>query len=227
MRRGRKYVFGCLLLLTGLVVACGPVHQTLRPDHNNLDNVKKLAIVVPAEGEFTVFYERAKATATPAIMFGLIGVAVASAHNKSQDEALAKTIGSHLDGFSCRSAFKESLLESLMNSGRFSDIQIFDKKLESGEISKYDAVITFHIPNWGIRIVERGKTELMSSFVEFETEMIEVRSSNIVWKEHDTVIGQSKRTLSSYQNEKESCRKDVQETAEDAGQRIANILIYQ
>jgi len=215
---------GILLLIGG--VACGPVHQTVRPDGNNLSSVKKLAIVVPAEGEFTVFYERAKATATPALMFGLIGASIASAHNKSEDEQLAKGMSNYLDGFSCRSVFKESLVKSLTESGLFSEIQVFDKEPDTAQLSKYDAVLIFEISNWGIRIVERGQTELMSSFVELEAKMVHSSTSNVIWDEHDTVLGQKKRTLGSYQNDKESCMKDIQEAAEDSGRRMANILIY-
>jgi hypothetical protein len=225
MIRRVKVVSAGLLLLIGLV-ACGPVHQTVRPDSNNLGNVKKIAIVIPPEGEFTVFYERATATAAPAIMFGLVGAIVASAHNKYSDEALAKTIGNHMDGFSCRSVFKDSLIKSLIDSKRFSEVQVFDKELELGEISKYDGLLTFQIPNWGIRLVERGQNELLAAFVEIEAKMVLGTTSNVIWDEHDTVIGQNKRLLSLYQNEQELCRKDLYETAEDAGQRMANILIY-
>jgi hypothetical protein len=118
------------------------------------------------------------------------------------------------------------LTKSLMDSGRFSDIQVFDKELESSEMSKYDAVLTFHIPNWGIRIVERSQSELMSSFVEVDAKMVRISTPNVIWDEHNTVLGQNKRTLNSYQNEKEFCRKDIREAVEDAAQSMANILIY-
>jgi hypothetical protein len=191
MIKGRKIAIGGLLLLIGSLIACGPVHQTVRPDGNSL-----------------------------------IGAAVASAHNTSLDYELAKSIGAQMDGFSCRSVFKDSLRKTLVDSKRFSDIQVFDKNLDPVEVSRYDAVLTFLIPNWGIRLVERGQNELLATFVELEAKMVPSASTNILWDEHDTVIGQIKRTMGSYQNDKELLRKDIHETVVDAGQRMANILIY-
>lgn len=225
MIRGGRVVLAGLLLLLGLV-ACGPVHQTVRPDNNNLGNVKKLAVVMPPEGDFTVFYERAKATATPALMFGLLGAAVASAHNKSQDEELSKAIVPHFAGFSSRSILEDSLRQALIDSGKFSEIQVFEKDLEPGEVSKFDAVLKLQIKGWGLRIVERGQQELMSTFIELELKMIRSSTSQIIWDEHETVIGKNKRTLNSYQNEEEACTKDIRETVEDASLRVASILIY-
>jgi hypothetical protein len=226
MIMGRKKIqAGCLLVLMAGVFACGPVHDNVRPDASALGNVTKLAIVIPPEGDFTVLYERAKGTATAAVLFGLAGAAIAGSHNKSMDEDLAKSIR-NVNQFSCGPIFRDSLKKSLMDSGRFSDVAFFDKDIEPGDASKYDAVLTLQIPRWGVRIVERGQTELVAAFVDVEAKMIKSSTSRVIWDEHDTVIGQSKRALSSYQFEKDLCSKDIQETADDAGQKTANIIIY-
>jgi hypothetical protein len=222
-RRG-KIAMAVLFSLIALV-GCAPVHQTIRPGGRNLDSIKKLAIVIPLEGNFAVFYERAKASSTPFWIGGVVGLSIAASYNQSQDDTLAKSFTNYLDGFSCRSVFKDSLTKSLMGGGRFSEILVFDKEPEPVEISKYDGILTFRILNWGICIVERGDPDLLASFIQLEARMVHVPTSNLIWDDHDKVIGQNKRPLDSYQKEKESFRKDIQETVEDAGRYMANIVL--
>jgi hypothetical protein len=69
------------LLALVAVGACGPVHSTVRPDAGHLTHISAVAVLVVEDGGFTVIKERAKATATGAAFFGLVGAAVSAAAN--------------------------------------------------------------------------------------------------------------------------------------------------
>lgn len=215
----------CLILIIGLI-SCGPVHKQILPTVDNIDRIKKLAIFIPNEPDFTVIYDRTKATAAPAVFFGLVGAAVASAHNQSSDNQKAIVIAPHLENFSFRSTFIESLDKTLNNSGRFTEIQVFDKELKSTEAQNYDAIATFRIRNWGLRLANRENNQ-MSAFIELEIKMIQTRENKILWDEHEVVLGKSQNTFDSYKKDKDMTLNDIKETVEDTGFRMANKLIYQ
>lgn len=221
----RKVLFGIMFFLMIIVTACGPVHKSVRPTTENINKIKSLALIVPTEPNFTVIYDRAKATNAAALFFGLLGAAVASAHNEALDNKKAELISSYLDKVSCRSIFLESLHKALNSAGRFTEIKIFDKELESRNIFQ-DAVVTFRIQNWGIRLADRERDH-MSAFIELEIKMIQTQNNQVLWDEHEVVLGQGRHPFGSYQKNKELLQSDLKVTCEEAGSRMANILIYQ
>jgi hypothetical protein len=186
-----------------------------------------MAIVVPREGDFTVIYERAKATGTPVVFFGLVGAAAANMYNDSLDKDNTNAVQQHLNGLSSRSVFTGSLSKALADSGRFVQVQMFDKDLEANEMAKYDAVLTFRIESWGLRLVQRSQGEAIAAFVELESSMVRTQGGQVLWDAHDTVIGQATYPLGAYQRDGELLRRNIQETLESAGSRMASTLIYQ
>ncbi|MFZ2446093.1 MAG: hypothetical protein WAW37_07040 [Syntrophobacteraceae bacterium] len=213
-------------VLLFFVSACGPVNKPLRPTAAEMTNVKRLAICIPAEGSFTIINERAKATATPAVLFGLTGVIVASAYNQHGDAETAKTISTNLEGISCRAVFIDSLKNSLSESGRFTETTYFEGESKLEEMSKYDAVVTFQIESWGLRLVERSQGDLMKPYLEVRSRMLSP-SGKTLWDERDVVAGNGRNTLSSYQHERGLLKKDMEEAISEAGRRMALSLIYQ
>lgn len=67
-----------LFLQVSAILSCGPVHQAVQPTAGDIRSLKRIAVVVPNDGEFVVLLDRATATPAPAILFGLIGAAIAS-----------------------------------------------------------------------------------------------------------------------------------------------------
>jgi hypothetical protein len=208
-------------ILLGLS-GCGPVHTDVRPETEDLGQVKRLILVVPDEGPFTVVLERAKATGAPAFWGGLIGAAVASSYNESQDAKTTDSLKAYLTGFSGRDRLLERLVKTLDGAGRFELITV---RLDppSGDLANHEAVLTVLIKTWGLRLVDR-KPERLGGFVALEMKL--VRGGRLRWDEHDIIAAPTQRDLLAYQQDGELLRRDIAQTLETAGHRVAMELLY-
>jgi hypothetical protein len=214
------------LLLTFILSSCGPVHQTVKPTSVNIKEINTLAVVVPSDGTFTVFCERAKATGTGAVLFGIVGAAVSSAYNQSEDEKTAKSISANLPAVDGRAIFVAALEKTLKESAKFKNVAFFEKELKQAERSNFDAVATFVFHDWGIRLVERDPAEKMAVFVEVEANLSVTRKQTVIWDEHDVLIGQGRHYIGEYKQDCALLQKEIDELFAEAGQRKAYSLIY-
>lgn len=228
MKQSISILMQCaLVVLVGLTGACGPVSKTVRPSSEEMSEVTKLAVVVPAEGSFTVINERAKATVAPVLMFGLVGAVVASAHNNQLDQEKADLLAKNIKELSCRSKFLESFLNTLKENGRFTDVKLLDQESMTEGATDYDAVATLKIDQWGLRLTERSQGDLMKPFVEVNAKLIRTANQQVLWDEQDVFAGRSGQSLSAYQHEADLLGKDMEEAISEAGRRVAMTLIYQ
>ncbi len=211
----------CLFL-----AACGPVNEAVRSTPVEINKIQKLAVVTPKEGGFTIIDEQAKATATPAVLFGLTGAIVASAYNQHKDSESAKTISGQMTSLSCRSLFIESFQTALSEYNRFPDAVYLDHELKVEEVKNYDAVASFEILSWGLRLAERSQGDLLKPFLEIHAQLVDAKG-NKLWDETDVLTGHGRSSLSSYQNDHELFMKDMEEAIQDAGRKMAVSLIYQ
>lgn len=223
----RKTTATLLLLLASGLSACGPVNKTIRPSADDMNHISRLAVLVPAEGDFTVFDERTKATVAPVIMFGLIGAAVASAHNNHLDQEKATALSKGLEGLSCRSRFLDSFMKTLKENGRFKEVTLLALDAQPKEIALYDAVATLKIDQWGIRLAERSQGDLMKPFLTIDAKLTLTANQQVLWEEKDVYAGHSAHPYSSYQHEASLLSRDLEEAIEDTGRRLAATLIYQ
>lgn len=211
----------CLFL-----TACGPVNKAVRSTSVEINKIQKLAVVTPQEGQFTVIDEQAKASATPAFLFGLTGAIVASAYNQHMDSENAKTISGPVTRLSCRSLFIESFQTALSEYNRFTDAVFLDHELKAEDVKSYDAVVSFEILSWGLRLAERSQGDLLKPFLEIHAQLVDAKG-NKLWDETDVLVAHGRNSLSSYQNDHELFKKDMEEAIQDAGRRMAVSLIYQ
>lgn len=221
--RGRLTVMLALLLFGS---GCGPVHTTLQPSAEQLSGVKTVAVVVPSDRSFTVLLDRSKATAGPAIMFGLIGASVASAYNSSLDRDKAKLLTPHLAGFSTRATFVDAFQKAIRESQRPIDATLVEKALSTEEARRYDAVLTLTIQDWGLRLPAASESDRLAGFIEVAARMVMPRGDQILWDEHDTVLGQGRHAFAAYQEDAALLRGELTETIETAGGRLAARLVY-
>lgn len=222
----RRRDLAVLVALLCLVPACGPVHTTVRPQAGALAKVTSVAVVVPPDGEFTVYYERAKATATGAVLFGLVGAAVSSSYNSSEDGKIADALRPQLAGFSCHDTFRAAIARVLAESNRFAEVRVLDKEPPEAEKAKYGAIATFRFVSWGVRLVDRTGRERVSSFVDIMASLRKPGADDPLWKENASVIGKGKHVLSDFRDSPEVTRREIVEVVEDAAYRMANNLIY-
>lgn len=217
---------GRLLTLVVLLaaVACGPV-STVRPDADNLANVRRVAVLVVEDGGFMVIKERAKATATGFALFGVVGAAVSSMANRTMDSGEADKVRPGLAGFSPTSVLRESFVETLKSSGRVA-VDVADSEAGLQALTGHDAIVRLTIKEWGVRLPNPSISDQMAAFVAVQARMSRVGSQDMLWDEHEVALGRGRHELSQYQSDATLLRNELTETVHDAGYRLANHLIY-
>jgi hypothetical protein len=211
--------------LTVFIMSCGPVHRAIHPSPDDVRNLKRIAVMVPNDGTFIVLLDRATATAAPAVLFGLIGAAIASAHNESRDTERMTALNPSLAGFSSRATFAAAFAQAVKSGARQSDIQVFEELPDETEIKKFDAVLTFDIKNWGLRLPKQDEEQL-APFIELQTTLIRSSDKLTLWNMHDTFLGQKRTYFSDYKENGPMLRDETKETIANAGTRMATRIMY-
>ena len=199
------------------LAACGPMHTTVRPTVSHLAGVQRVAVVVTEDGAFTVVNERAKATATGAVLFGVIGAAVASAANQGMDSEETDKIRPGLTGFSPTPPLRESFVAALKGSGRMEVVDAGDNP---------DAVVRLTVKEWGVRLPSRAISDKLAAFAEIQARMTRAASQDMLWDEHEVSLGNGRHDLAAYRQDAVLLRGELTDTLESAGHRLANLLIY-
>lgn len=206
------------------LAACGPVHTTVRPTVSHLAGVQRVAVVVAEDGAFTVVKERAKATATGAVLFGVIGAAVASAANQSMDREETDKMRPGLTGFSPAPALRDAFVEALKGSGRLQVEVVDSERTLQGQ--DYDAVIHLTVKEWGVRLPSRAISDKLAAFAEIQARMTRARSQDMLWDEHEVSLGNGRHDLEAYRADAALLRGELTDMLQSAGYRLANLLIY-
>lgn len=205
------------------LAACGPVHTTVRPTANHLAGVQRVAVVVIEDGAFTVVKERAKATATGAVLFGVVGAAVASAANHSMDREETDKLRPALAGFSPAPTLRDAFVDALKSGGRI-DVEVIDA--ERALQGNHDAVIQLAIKEWGVRLPSRAISDRLAAFAEIQARMTRARTHDVLWDEHEVSLGSGRHDLSAYRLDAGLLRTELTDMLQSAGYRLANLLIY-
>jgi hypothetical protein len=216
-------VWGSLLLLA---TGCGPVHTTVKPQAGALEKINSVAVVVPADGEFTVYYERAKGTATGAVLFGLVGAAISSSYNSSEDSKIAEALRPQLTDLSCHDTFRTAIARVLGESRKFADVRVLNSEPAGAERAKYDAIATFRFVSWGFRLVDQNNPERVSAFLDLNATLQKAGNETPLWDENVTVIGKETHSLSEFREKPDVTRREMGAVMDDAAYRLANNLIY-
>lgn len=187
--------------------------------------MKKLAVVMPGEGSFTVVVDRATATAAPAVLFGLVGAAIAPAHNSSRDKDKANALAPYVGGISIRSIFQESFGKTFKDGGSFTEIRFFDRELKDDERRQFDAILALTFKDWGLRLRNQND-ERLAGFFELQAKMWRTRDEHVLWDEYESILGQGRRHFSEYQQDKTLFVSEIKETVTSAGYRLAAKIVY-
>lgn len=216
---------GRVLVATAFsLAACGPIHTTVRPTVSHLTTVQRVAVVVIEDGAFQVVKERAKATATGAVLFGVVGAAVASASNHGMDRDEADKIRPRLGDFSPTAPLRDSFVEALKSSGRL-EVDVVDSE-RAREGRSHDAVIRLTINDWGIRLPSRAISDQLAAFAEIQARMTRGSSQELLWDEHEVSLGNGRHDLAAYRQDGALLRSELTDMLQSAGFRLANLLIY-
>lgn len=212
------------LTLALLATGCG-AHEPLRPTTTALTDVRTIAVVVPTDGSFIVIRERAKATATPAVLFGVVGAAVAAAHNKSADDGERDKLAPHVAGLSTRTVFIESFRKAIATD-RARTVTVLGTEPDAATLRSYDGVLRVVLHEWGFRLAPAAGVERMAPFVEVRTTMVRTKDATSVWDERDVILGPGRHELSALHADHALVRTAITDTLEKAGLRVGTQLLY-
>ena len=206
------------------LTACGPIHTTVRPTVSHLTGVQRIAVVVVEDGAFTVVQERAKATATGAILFGVVGAAVASAANHGMDRDETDKMRPALGDFSPTFSLRDAFVDALKSSGRI-EVDVVDSE-RALQGKSPDAIIRLTINEWGVRLPSRAISDHLATFAEIQARMTRTSNQEILWDEHEVSLGSGRHDLAAYRLDAGLLRTELTDMLQSAGFRLANLLIY-
>jgi hypothetical protein len=206
-------------------MGCGPANKDIRLTQGEMQGIKKIAVIIEQKHNFEVIHSRAKANAGAAAMFGLVGAAVASGIDEGADKDKVAAVASAVQDVCCPAIFIGGL-KPLLESTRFDKIYIVPDASQKVDLSDYDAVVTFTIDRWGLRLVER-ETESVSAFVEMDVKMVRAKDKKTIWDQREVIVGDRRENFMTYKTNGEMLRNELRDTIKKAGAQMANALVYQ
>jgi hypothetical protein len=190
-----------------------------------MQGIRKIAVVVEQKHNFEVIHSRATADGTAAVMFGLVGATIASGIDEGEDKDRAALVATAVQDVCCPAIFKESL-KPLCESTRFEKVYILPDAKQKEDLSGYDAVVTFNIDRWGLRLLDRT-ADKVAAFVELNVKMVRIKDKKTIWDQREVIIGDRKESFGIFSTNVELLRSELSETIKKAGFQMANSLIYQ
>jgi hypothetical protein len=234
----RRGVAGVALTALLGPAGCVSTAPPPRPTTGDMAGVRRLAVVVPAPGDLEVYQSRAKgapaagagATIAAAAAFGVVGALVAgatvSAVVKDADDKRTAQVKPHVADFSARARFVKSLVETLRAGGRFEEIEALETPPAGAAAARFDAVATARIGDWGLHLLPNREDEALAGYAEVELRLVIGRQGRVVWDERRAISGPGRRPLGDYVADGELLRRELAETLEMAGERVAGELLY-
>lgn len=131
----------------------------------------------------------------------------------------------HLADFSPRATFTEAFGQTLKAGSRQDNVHLLEAPPKDNESTNFDAVLTFNVLSWGLRLPNRDE-EHLAPFIELETTMKRYSDNQTLWNMHDTFLGQKRSYFSDYKEDGPMLRKELTEAVANAGARMATKIIY-
>jgi hypothetical protein len=104
-------------------------------------------------------------------------------------------------------------------------VSLLDTPPNDDESKNFDAVLTFDIKTWGLRLPNQNE-ERLAPFIELETTLRRSSDNQTLWNMHDTFLGQKRTYFSEYKEDGPMLRKELKDTVASAGSRMAMKIIY-
>jgi len=206
--------------------------KNIRLSEEDINRIKRLAIVIPPEPEFQIIIDQATLKGTAP--FPLIPMAFIWAYKEDQDEKRVRVISPKLADFSCRSIFLQTLHNALANTNRFSEIRIFDHEYENKNDYKSDAALLFKIKKWGLQAIVDPVSmpavpmeNFVTPFIEYEIRLINLHRNSVLWEDQEVAVGPGRYSFQTYSKDTDHLKRELKKTVEELALRIADTLIYQ
>jgi hypothetical protein len=221
-----------VVLVLSLAAACAPVGQATRPSTSQMAGIRRLAVVVAPDSEFTVLKERrggAGGAAVAGAVGGLVGVLLAGAVHSGitadKDRAHAAAVAPHVGGLAPPTILAASMLGALRASGAFTAVELLEQSPPAPDRSRFDGVLVVRLPAWGLVVVS-DNPDRVSAFVELAVQMTPAEGGPTIWEESHTALGRERLPLETFKGDASLTRQELTATLETAGQRLAYELLY-
>jgi hypothetical protein len=207
------------------------VESKTKVAQKELQGVKKVAVVVEQNHNFEVMQSRAKTNyGLFYALGGVPGMAIAHGIDKGKDMNEAAPMMSAVQDVCCSSIFTESLAP-LFEPNRPGRIYILTGENQKINLSDYDAVVTFTIDRWGLRLTELATNnpaaDKLASFVKVYAKMVSSKNKKTIWKRKELITGDRHENLTTFTANSEMLRNELRETIKKAGVQMSNALIQQ
>jgi len=209
-----------VVLLALIVSACGPVHKNVSLDAKEAQSIHVLEVQMHSKGSFEVIMDRATATAGPAAMFGLIGVAVASAHNQSLDNDKENKVSKHIEGIEHQATVSTGLFEGLKQQTRFTVVDAMAKD------NAADSILELTIKDWGLKVADKRHESLVTPFVQIECVVRHKSGHKKLLNLHETYYGKNSRAFHKYEGDGKLLADELQAVLHEAGLQIGTRMAY-
>ncbi|MBI4527016.1 MAG: hypothetical protein HY695_24740 [Deltaproteobacteria bacterium] len=216
-----------------LIASCVSVTPPPRPTAAALAGIKRLAVVVPPTPAFVIVQSRLKAAPGAVALgsaFGLLGLLAAtvgtSASQQSADEKQAQHVSPHVGQYQPRVVFLDTLQRTVRDAARFEFVEPMEVAPTGPAAKAFDAVVSVTIKEWGLRLTPTRERDELGGFVDLTTRIVLTTDGREVWDEELRIAGQRSHTIQEYGAEADLLLRELTETLQAAGRRVAVGLLY-
>jgi hypothetical protein len=119
----------------------------------------------------------------------------------------------------------EAFARTLHVSGPFNAIVPLPREPVGPDRQLVDAIVRVSVPSWGLMRVGNGDPAPVASFADVRVQMV-VRDTGVVVWEHEEDVTHPERLSRDGLRDRAVARQEMVEVLEQAGQRLANELVY-
>ena len=225
-----------VLLVLAMMGLSGCASAPPKPTARPFDNVRRVAITVSGETNFTVQgAPSAEASRTvdevlkwmpyqawlrPLAALVQWGINWLQESNRKADAA------ANLGDVSPRSVVAEAFARTLEASGHFDEIRTLSREPLGDDRRRADAIVRVTVPAWGLVRVRQGNPDLLSAFADVRAEMVVRETGVVVWEKAEDVTDPERLPMKSFTGDREFTKQQLLDVLERAGQRLASELLY-
>lgn len=184
------------------------------------EKTKEIGFILEREGNFEVLHDRATSTATGAALFGLVGAAIESGVDSSNDSKKEAQLLERLPNANCNESLVGSLVQTL-GKAKSLNFQMIESKDQV-----YDLLLNLKIDSCGFRIVNTVNYKL-AAYVDVKMELTEQDAKKPILKEKLLIQGKKRMQFYELLADDDTLLAEFIRVQEKAGKRIANKIIYQ
>lgn len=224
------------LLLVAFVSGCASSPPPPRPAARPFADVKRVAVVVTGDSNFTVAEDNAEPGRTfdeilkwipwKALwlkpLAGLVHEGINGFLASERSAASARAVA----GISPKEAVSMAFAQTLAESAQFQEVRVMDHEPVGEARSAVDAIVRLAVPSWGLLRVRDGNPALVSGFADVRAQVASRANGTVMWETTEDVTDAERLPLQAFKENPDFTRQRMQELLTRAGRRLANELVY-